>query len=74
MFNDPTLHLKDEEKAAALTKVNAQIMTDLFVVAKRDIHPGEEIFVSYNWERPSTDEEQETNSEDIEDNRKPPPI
>ena len=61
MCNDPTLHLKEGETAPF--KVNAEIKSDLFVVALSDIKKGEEIFVKYNWSVKESGEESSTGDE-----------
>jgi hypothetical protein len=46
MMNDPKYGLKEGEETDK--KVNAEIKSDLFVVAMADIKKGEEIFIDYN--------------------------
>ena len=48
MINDPSLGLAEGEQP--LFEVNAQIQSDLFVVATKAIEKGEEIFIHCGWE------------------------
>jgi hypothetical protein len=61
MMNDPYLYLEPGE--TPLFDVNTEVNHDLFVIATRDISPGEEIFMRYEWKEVPSDD----------DNSKPSP-
>ena len=59
MMNDPNLRLESDEDPRF--EVNAEIKSDLFVQALKDIKKGEEIFIHYNYD--PKDDDQDSDAE-----------